>query len=187
MALHVVLGFRSLSADSAVDALYAGRDADEARKAIATYKGAATKWVRNPSGVRKVNDQLARSRDHEKFIAGLAARPQAEPLSAEEQEKLQREHEVGVLESENEELRKTLSELEKSAAAQPAELELDAEPAEKDTPPPKEEPVKEEAPSPSSDEGVDPEAEERKAAARKQAEAARKVVAAKKSDSGRKK
>lgn len=193
MALHIVLGFRSLHADSAVDALYAGRDADEARKAIATYKGAATKWVRNPSGVRKVNESLARSRDKQSFIDSLATRPVADPLSPEEPERLEAAHKVNALESENEQLRLQLAEVEKLAEEsevippESSEKPVEEKPVKDEYNPQGESDSKEAATSPVNDGAVgsgdsdsgssatnpDPDAQARKDAARKQAAAAK--------------
>lgn len=57
--LHLVIGFDSPRASAKPTVIYCGRDGDEARAAMEPESAyAVKKWVRNPRGVRKVNDSF---------------------------------------------------------------------------------------------------------------------------------
>lgn len=60
--LHLVIGFDSPRASAKPTVIYCGRDGDEARVAMEPESAyAVKKWVRNPRGVRKVNDSFLSS------------------------------------------------------------------------------------------------------------------------------
>jgi hypothetical protein len=55
--LHLVIGYDALNATASPTVVYCGRDGDEARAAMEPDPRFAIKrWVRNPKGIRKVND-----------------------------------------------------------------------------------------------------------------------------------
>jgi len=55
--LHLVIGYDALNATASPTVVYCGRDGDEARVAMEPDPQFAIKrWVRNPKGIRKVND-----------------------------------------------------------------------------------------------------------------------------------
>lgn len=55
--LHLVIGYDALNATASPSVVYCGRDGDEARVAMEPDPRFAIKrWIRNPKGIRKVND-----------------------------------------------------------------------------------------------------------------------------------
>lgn len=82
MALHLIVGSKTNGPQSEVECLYCGRDADAAREARDSYRGASTVWVRNPEGVRKANAGMAQERDRVAMQADIAAQTPPPKLSA---------------------------------------------------------------------------------------------------------
>lgn len=190
MALHFVIGFRDLGGDSEVESIYVGKDAEKARGAAANYQGAKTLWVRNPQGVWKTNDELARVRDQQKLAVEIAALNAAPPMSAAEKVSAQKDFEIARLTRENERLKdQVVSEADAAAAAdvaaKQAELDLqeklkadaDAKRKQDEADAAVAESVKlaEDRVAAEEAAGLDPEEEERKKAARAQADAAKKI------------
>lgn len=55
--LHLVIGYDALNSSARPSVVYCGRDGDEARVAMEPDPRFALKrWIRNPKGIRKVND-----------------------------------------------------------------------------------------------------------------------------------
>lgn len=110
MAIHFVIGYKDLGGSAEVEPVYCGRDAEEARKAIERYQGAATRWVRNPRGLYKVSPAVATAKQQAKNQAALEQSPVVAPdpeavAAAELQAKLDR---LDELEKENAELKEIL-------------------------------------------------------------------------------
>lgn len=127
MAIHFVIGYKDLGGSAEVEPVYCGRDAEEARRAIERYQGAATRWVRNPRGLYKVSPAVATANQQAKNRAALEQAPVVAPdpeavAVAEIAAKLDR-----------------LEELEKENAELKAKVEVTPEPDPKPEPESKEE------------------------------------------------